>query len=35
MQQTFENHPKALADSDDKCLALIVPDIGQTRFTLH
>jgi len=34
-QQTYENHPWLLTDTDDKCLALLVPDIGQTRFTIH
>jgi tetratricopeptide (TPR) repeat protein len=34
-QQTFDTHPWVLTDTDDKCLALLVPDIGQTRFTVH
>ena len=34
-QQTFDSHPWLVTDAEDKCLALLVPDIGQTRYTIH
>jgi hypothetical protein len=34
-QQTFDSHPWVVTDADDKCLAVLVPDIGQTRYTVH
>jgi tetratricopeptide (TPR) repeat protein len=34
-QQTFDTHSWVVTDADDKCLAVLVPDIGQTRYTVH